>query len=42
MIGNLELRLFPGRVAVSCTLDITKLNFMFRKTALNRGVERCL
>ncbi len=42
MIGNLELRLFPGRVAVSCTLDIPKLNFVFRKTALNRSVKRCL
>lgn len=42
MVGNLELRLFPRRVAVGCTLDITKLYFISCKTALNRSVKRRL
>ena len=42
MIGNLELRLFPGRITIGCALNITELHFIFRKTALNRGIERCL
>ena len=42
MVGNLEFRLFPGRVAVGRALDITELHFISRKTALNRSVKRSL